>query len=307
MKKFTVTIGIPAYNEEANILQLLGDIAKQNQKGYIISQIIVVSDASNDDTVSQAMQFTAIPTQIISHKKRVGKSGALNTITAKTKSDALVILDADVYIKDKNFLTKLITPIAQKTADLVAANIGELSPNSILEKMLAASMEFKRSLFTSIRDGNTIYTCHGRGRAFSKKLYKAIHFKSSANEDAYSYLFCIHKGYNYTFIPDAIIWYALPKTLKDHEYQSVRFFHSRTLSESEFGKSFVQEAYTLPKKTMMTSLISFVGVNPYIVPYLILMTYLSIKSRFVSQVKNTWHVATSSKTLHRRLSIWIAG
>jgi len=51
MKKLiTVSIGIPAYNEEANIGKLLSSLIKQKEAGFIIKEIIVVSDQSTDKT-----------------------------------------------------------------------------------------------------------------------------------------------------------------------------------------------------------------------------------------------------------------
>ncbi|OGG11397.1 hypothetical protein A2Z00_00500 [Candidatus Gottesmanbacteria bacterium RBG_13_45_10] len=305
--KLTLTIGIPAYNEEANIGELLSDLTSQTQRGYVIQKVIVVSDASTDKTAEIARTFRDLPITVVVNAKRLGKARSVNTILAQTTTDALIILDADVVLKDRLFLAKLVSPITNGKADLCAANIDELHPRNFLEKMLAASMQYKRRVFASIHNGNNIYTCHGRGRAFSKRLYKAIHFKDSANEDAYSYLFCVHHGYTYRYVSDATVWYALPSTLGDHELQSVRFFQSRRLSVGEFGEKFVSDAYTLPKFLALKTLIQYTGKNPFIVPYLGLAAYLNIKSRLIKRVHNTWTVAKSSKILRRGITLWITG
>ena len=49
-KKLTVTIGIPAYNEEKNIGRLLRALLRQKTNGLSIKKIIVISDASTDKT-----------------------------------------------------------------------------------------------------------------------------------------------------------------------------------------------------------------------------------------------------------------
>lgn len=301
--KLTLTIGIPAYNEAENIRHLLLDLAKQSQNGYIFNKVIVCSDASVDETVHVAYSFKKLPVTVIVYSKRQGKAAALNSIIRKTSSDALVILDADVALKNRLFLSKLVAPIAKGEADLCAAKIDELHPKNFMEKMLAASMQYKRELFASINNGNNIYTCHGRGRAFSKRLYKVIYFKNSANEDAYSYLFCIYHGFTYRYISDATVWYGLPATLADHELQSVRFFQSRELSTAEFGEKFIREAYALPKLLTLKTLIRFTGKNPYIIPYLILPAYLNIKSQFMKRIHSAWAVAKSSKILRRSMTL----
>lgn len=307
MKRITVTIGIPAYNEAENVRHLLLDLAKQSRNGYTLNKIIVCSDASADETEKVARSLKKLPITVIVHSKRQGKAAALNSIIRKTSSDALVILDADVALRDRLFLSKLVTPIAREKADLCTAKIDELHPDNFLEKMLVASMQYKRELFASVNNGNNIYTCHGRGRAFSRRLYKTIRFKESANEDAYSYLFCIHRGFTYRYVPGATVWYGLPATFADHELQSVRFFQSRMLSAAEFGEKFVRDAYALPEFLALKTLIRFALKNPYIIPYLGLAAYLNLKSRFIKRVRNTWAVAKSSKILRRRISLWVVG
>ena len=49
-KKLTVSVGIPAYDEEANIKSLLEAILQQRQENFILKSIIVVSDGSTDRT-----------------------------------------------------------------------------------------------------------------------------------------------------------------------------------------------------------------------------------------------------------------
>ena len=50
-KKLTVTIGIPAYNEEANVRNLLVSLLAQKETNFKLQEIIVVSDGSTDKTV----------------------------------------------------------------------------------------------------------------------------------------------------------------------------------------------------------------------------------------------------------------
>jgi len=45
-----ITIGIPAYNEEKNIGNLLNDILNQKLEHNILEKILVISDNSTDKT-----------------------------------------------------------------------------------------------------------------------------------------------------------------------------------------------------------------------------------------------------------------
>ena len=50
MKKLTVTIGIPAYNEEKNIGRLLKSLSNQKGDDFTLNEIVVLSDGSTDMT-----------------------------------------------------------------------------------------------------------------------------------------------------------------------------------------------------------------------------------------------------------------
>ena len=53
---FKITIGIPSYNEEKNIKNLLQSIIDQYNKFYILKEIII-SDDSNDKTPDIIREF----------------------------------------------------------------------------------------------------------------------------------------------------------------------------------------------------------------------------------------------------------
>ena len=71
-KKPTVTIGIPAYNEEANIKNLLDSILSQIQNNFIIDEIIVVSDGSSDKTADIVRSLNNSLINLIEDKERLG-------------------------------------------------------------------------------------------------------------------------------------------------------------------------------------------------------------------------------------------
>lgn len=60
MKKLTVTIGIPAYNEEQNIGHLLVNIFNQSTSIAILDEIIIVSDGSTDNTIKAIKKITDV-------------------------------------------------------------------------------------------------------------------------------------------------------------------------------------------------------------------------------------------------------
>lgn len=301
-RKVSITIGIPAYNEEANVGHLLKEVLQQETDDVLLEAILVISDGSTDRTVDEVKKIGSKLIRLAVHKDRRGKAYRVNQITEQVNSDVLVVLDADTKISDKKFVAKLIKPVVKRRADLTSARIEELPPQTLVEKILKASMVMKTRLYEKHKNGISVYTCHGRARAFSKRLYKNIRFASSASEDAFSYLFCISHGWKYEYVKNTKIFYRLPATFKDHEGQSVRFFVSIEELKDEFGKEMIKREYALPKKELVKILLKLIVYQPLIVAYLAVVVVVKAKRLlFKVRVKDTWRMAKSSKVLARCL------
>ncbi len=296
-----VTIGIPAHNEEASIGYLLGDIVTQDQSGYAIDRIIVVSDGSTDKTVKIVEKFNHPLITLVKRKKREGVANAVNTIFEQAKGDALVFLNADVAIRDPQCIQKLIEPIMAGRADLVSCCLEELPAKKFIERILYAGMQYKKSVFSKYQDGQNLYTCHGPVRAFSRKLYRKMHFQKSIADDMYSYLFAMKSGFSYIYVEDAVVWYKLPETLRDHWVQSVRFFRSSRVVDQEFSKQFAEPYYRLPRMIFLKDGLRFLFRYPIRLPLYVILTLATSITAFCQSIKRgeeVWQIASSSKKLH---------
>ena len=107
-----ITVGLPAFNEEANIASILIKLKK------VTDTIIVCNDGSTDLTSEIAKNMGAI---VIDHPKNLGYGGAIHSIFEKAKeinSDLLITFDADGQHKIDDIF-KVIEPIEKGDADLV--------------------------------------------------------------------------------------------------------------------------------------------------------------------------------------------
>jgi len=107
-----ITIGIPAYNEEKNI----SEIIKKLQK--ITDKIIVCDDGSTDLTGKIAREMGVI---VIRHKKNLGYGSAIRSIFLKAreqKSESLITLDSDGQHRIEDIPT-VLKPIIDGEADFV--------------------------------------------------------------------------------------------------------------------------------------------------------------------------------------------
>jgi glycosyltransferase involved in cell wall biosynthesis len=299
MKK-TITVGIPAYNEEVNIVNLLKDLKDQKlSKNYLLRQVIVISDGSKDDTVQEAKKIKWTKLKVVAGRKNKGKASRLNQIARLADGQALVFLDADIRISDRSFLQKLIYPIMNDKADLTSSAIDEIIPRSSFEKALDVSMQLKSNLFNEFKKGCNVYNCHGPARAIDKKLYKKLKFPQDAGDDMYTFLKCIKLGMRFKYIENVCVSYRLPETKKEHLTQSWRFNWSKDYYRKEYSDRFLSDQFKIP---LSVTFIAGVKSFPILIKnlnhtfyYIVLWLESLLYKRKLLDIGSTWNVVSTKE------------
>lgn len=247
MRRFAVSIGIPAHNEEANIHALLCALLRQRQDTIVLREIIVISDGSTDETIAKAKSVKDKRIRVIEQKKRAGMNTTQNRIVSLAKGDALVLLNADVLPADDYLLERIVQPLmCDYSVGIVGGNPLPMKPQNSIEWSLSQNHIWKQKVFQHIRKGETIYLCHGRIRAFSKKMYTHILWPDDCPEDAYSFLRCYELGLRFVFVESARVYFRSPQTIEEHAKQSIRFFQGRDSLTHYFSQDIVSDAYRIP-------------------------------------------------------------
>jgi glycosyltransferase involved in cell wall biosynthesis len=297
MLKTKVTIGIPAYNEEANIGRLIKSLLKQKTRKISIDKIIIYSDGSTDKTDEEAGNNRSNKVVVVKSKIRAGQASAQNKIFEKADTDILVLINADVLINDNSFIEKLVTPIlTDGRVGLTSAQVLPVSAHGYFEKIISQSHVEKNKLFESLGNDN-IYLCHGRARAFSKKLYKNFKFPRVIAEDAYSYLINQKMSLKFKYVKGARVYFRSPGNLHDHIKQSRRFSSGISELKKHFSDG-IERSFDIPKNKNLLFVINLIKKSPFLGISFFLITFYSRAFLFLSPGQShIWSVSASSKRI----------
>lgn len=113
-KNSTLSVVIPAYNEEESLPTLVERLVQTFEENHLTGEIIVVDDGSTDGTrkISEEMCERHRRVKVIRHKRRMGKTAALQTGFGNSTGDIIVIIDADLQYAPED-LPKLLARIEQ--------------------------------------------------------------------------------------------------------------------------------------------------------------------------------------------------
>jgi glycosyltransferase involved in cell wall biosynthesis len=118
----TLSIIIPAYNEENTINSILDKIAEVDLVNDIQKELVIVNDASSDNTEQKIKDYvSANPEKNIAyfaHPVNQGKGAALRTGIKEATGDYVIVQDADLEY-DPNEFNILLQPILDDFADVV--------------------------------------------------------------------------------------------------------------------------------------------------------------------------------------------
>src|SRR5258706_1737409 len=176
MKRMTLTIGIPAHNEEKNISRLLNSIMWQNKKNYSLQKIIVICDGCDDKTAIKAKKIASeFPLiDVLDDGKRLGKIERLNSLYKMSESDIYMTIDADIVLGNKRVLDNMIEAFEDSSTHIVGGCSLPLFPENKFERILTTWSEFWYLTKKDINDGDNIHNHPGCISAMSKELYKKV-------------------------------------------------------------------------------------------------------------------------------------
>jgi poly-beta-1,6-N-acetyl-D-glucosamine synthase len=237
----SVTIGIPAYNEEGNIGNLLEALTHQHTEHVNISEIIVVSSGSTDKTCSIVKEKSWADSRIklISQDRRKGKASAINELLNFAHDRILVLESADTLPGQET--------IERLCLSFNDANVGMTGAHPVPTNSYSSFMGYICHLQWALHDRIALRTpkC-GELVAFRRVFDKVP--EDIAVDEAWIEFAITKRNYKIVYVPDAIVYNRGPETIHDFlsQRRRIAYGHLDLDKRTKFEVSTNKAASTLP-------------------------------------------------------------
>lgn len=222
-KRYSVSVLIPAYNEEDSIEETLKHVLKSDYDN--IKEIIVINDGSTDNTKKIVENIIKKEKLVkLLDKKNSGKADSLNQAIKIAKGELVLILDADSYICE-DAIRKMVGLFDDKKVASVTGRILVKNKEKLLERLQAAEyamIAFSRKLLEFV-DG--IWVTPGALSMYRKSaLIKVGGFDTkNITEDVEITWRLIKNGYKIKMCLAAGTYTIVPNNMKRWWRQRIRW------------------------------------------------------------------------------------
>jgi len=209
MNKLKFTVFIPAYNEEANIGNLLNSISRQRFARTTLEKIVVVASGCTDKTEA-IVRRQAANNKLIAlwrQTERSGKISAINLFLRQDKSQLTVMTGADLLLSP-DCLERLILPFTNPVIGMTGAKI--ISTNSEPTFLGFAN----RTIWQMHARMAVKYPRLGEIVAF-RRIFKSLPADTICDEAAIESLIK-NAGLKTLFVPQALAYNYGPTTWKEY-------------------------------------------------------------------------------------------
>ncbi|MFT5712325.1 MAG: biofilm PGA synthesis N-glycosyltransferase PgaC [Kangiellaceae bacterium] len=235
---YSVSVLIPAWNEEMGILKTLKSVL---QTHYANLEVIVINDGSTDSThqlVSDYINTYHADADSAAMAKvkyfdlpNGGKAKALNYGLKNSTGEIIITIDADSVMEAKA-ITNIIKRFTDKEVAAVAGNVIVGNRRTPIELM--QQLEYLYGFFFKRADSifNSVYIIGGAAAAYRKKVLDELggFDEHIITEDIEMSTRILGAGYKTRYAADAVVYTEGPSNFKDLFNQRLRWKFGRLLT-----------------------------------------------------------------------------
>lgn len=182
MKEVLLSIIIPAYNEERAIAQVLAKVFNSLESNEISAEVIVVDDASTDNTIAEVEKFMThdkrFPLQLMASNPNKGKGFVIRKGIMAATGNYVLVQDAD-HEYDPREYPRLLKPVKEGMADVVYGSRfmgGE--PHRILFFWHSIGNKFLTSVSNAFTNLN-LSDMESGYKLFKREIIQSLHLKEN--------------------------------------------------------------------------------------------------------------------------------
>lgn len=219
----TVTVAIPAYNEENSIEDTIKSILKSDYPKDKL-EILVIDNNSTDNTLKLAKKFEKFGVKVLQEKKK-GKGHALNLAIKKSTGEIFFSMDADTFVEPHS-VKEMARHFKNKDVMCVSPAIVVYKPKTILQLIQHAEYLFGLFLRKAFSSVNALHITPGAFSAYRKSFFKKHGGYEVGNitEDLELALRIQTNGYLIANCPEAPAYTIAPKKFHALTKQRMRWY-----------------------------------------------------------------------------------
>ncbi len=206
-----------AYNEEANIAQMMEAVLSQRLRQVEIVEIIVVASGCTDRTEEIVAEFAERDSriQLVTQPSRKGKSAAVNLLLRKTSQDIIVFVNAD-NVPAPDAIESLVLPFRDPDVGMTGGRPVPINePDSFMGYAVHLLWALHHQL--SLRQPKM-----GEMIAFRNFFHQIP--RDSAVDEASIEPLIRGQGLQLRYAPDAVVYNWGPETVQDFLRQRRRIY-----------------------------------------------------------------------------------
>ena len=272
IKQSTITILIPAYNEEENITSCINSILNQKGDSYLVKKILVISDGSTDATVERVQLIDSPIITCVTWKENQGIEAAVDYAFRNTSNDFIIKLDGDLAFNNNHALERILKKQKENQSDLVYIGQNYQTPDqTLLQKYIAYihGQLYKKDLLPQLTEPQYLQTHIVGSYLIPRDLYKKITIPSDiVPEDVYIFYKAQEEGFVTSYLLDPQVYFAYPQSWSHHLSQITRW--GTPLLGNHFTRSFLAKYDArLPLSKIVPILLKAFWCHPLFVSILV--------------------------------------
>jgi len=211
------SMGIMAYNEEANIGRLLQAVISQRTAKVTLTEIVVVASGCTDRTESIVQDWATWDQRIrlVVQPQREGKASAINQFLPQAREKIVVLCSADL-LPEADAIEELVAPFADPAVGMTAGRPVPVNDPGTF-------MGFAAHLLWNLHHQINLRSFKAGEMIAFRKIFERIPYHTSVDEASIEPVIR-GQGYEARYVPTAVVHNKGPITVDDFLRQRRRIF-----------------------------------------------------------------------------------